>query len=106
MRRGDVDRSLYFVAAGSVEVFVGDGRTERSIRVQGPGTVLGEVAFFDGRPRSATVRAVTTAEVLRLGTDVFDGLAGRHPDLGRKILLDLGRILAVRLREAEARHDG
>lgn len=102
MARGEVDRSLYLVASGSVEVFVADGRDERSVRIQGPGTILGEVAFFDGRPRSATVRAVTDAEVLRLGTEAFDVLAGRHPDLARRVVLDLGRILALRLRQAEA----
>lgn len=103
MRAGDVDRSLYLIATGTVEVRVGEGRDARTVRVQGPGTILGEVAFFDGRPRSATVRALEDGEVLRLGDEAFHGLAGRHPDLGRKILLDLGRVLAVRLRQAEAR---
>ncbi len=103
MRRGEAERSLYLIASGSVEVFVGDAENERSVRVQGPGSVLGEMAFFDGRPRSATVRARADGEVLRLSETAFDGLAGRHPDLGRKILVDLGRILALRLRHAEAR---
>jgi CRP/FNR family cyclic AMP-dependent transcriptional regulator len=103
--RGEADRSLYLVASGSVEVLVLHGRKERSVRVQGPGTVLGEVAFLDGKPRSATVRAIAACEVLRLSTDAFEALAGRHPDLGRKLLLDVGRIVALRLRQAEA-HDG
>ncbi len=100
---GEADRSLYLVASGSVEVVVGEGRRARSVRVQGPGTILGEVAFFDGRPRSATVRAVEAAELLRLSADALEMLAARHPDLGRKVLTDLGRILALRLRHAEAR---
>lgn len=103
MARGDSDRSLYIVASGSVEVLVLDGRRERSVRVQGPGTVLGEVAFFDGKPRSATVRALDAAEVLRLSAEAFEVLAARHPELGRKFVLDLGRMLALRLRQAEAR---
>jgi CRP-like cAMP-binding protein len=103
MARGEVDRSLYIVASGSVEVLILDGRHERQVRVQGPGTVLGEVAFFDGQPRSATVRAVEPSEVLRLGVDAFEVLAARHPDIGRRLVMDLGRILALRLRHAEAR---
>ncbi len=105
MGLGEAERSLYLIATGTVEVFVGDADagTERSVRVQGPGSVLGEVAFFDGRPRSASVRALSSGEVLRLSEVAFDGLAGRHPDLARKILVDLGRILALRLRQAEAR---
>lgn len=102
---GERDRSLYLIASGSVDVRLG-GREAKVIRVQGPGTLLGEVAFFDGRPRSATVTAREPSEVLRLSDEAFHGLAGRHPELGRKILLDLGRVLAVRLRQAEARLGG
>jgi CRP-like cAMP-binding protein len=101
--RGEADRSLYLVASGSVEVLVPHGRRERPVRVQGPGTVLGEVAFLDGKPRSATVRAIAGCEVLRLSIEAFEVLAGRHPDLGRKLLFDVGRIVALRLRQAEAR---
>jgi CRP/FNR family cyclic AMP-dependent transcriptional regulator len=103
LRFGEVDRSLYLVASGSVDILVPDGDGERAVRVQGTGTVFGEVAFFDGRPRTATVRANTATELLRLGPEAFTTLAARYPDLGRKVVLDLGRILAVRLRQAEAR---
>lgn len=103
---GDVDRSLYFVASGSVEVFVRQGHKEQSVQVLGPGSVLGEIAFFDGKPRSASVRALADTELLRLSADAFEVLSARHPDLGRKILLDLGRVLALRLRHTEARHGG
>jgi CRP-like cAMP-binding protein len=72
----------------------------------GPGSVLGEIAFFDGKPRSASVRALTDTELLRLSADAFEVLSTRHPDVGRKILLDLGRVLALRLRHTEARHGG
>jgi CRP/FNR family cyclic AMP-dependent transcriptional regulator len=106
LARDEADRSLYLVAAGSVEVVAPDGRRERTLRVQGVGTILGEVAFFDGKPRSATVRAAVACELLRLSADAFEALAARHPDLGRAFLLDLGRILALRLRQAEARDGG
>jgi CRP-like cAMP-binding protein len=103
LARGDADRSLFLIASGSVEVLVHEGNKERRVREQGPGTVLGEVAFFDGMPRSATVRALTDCELFRMGADAFEVLAARHPDLGRRVLLELGRVLAARLRQAEAR---
>ena len=106
MASGDVDRSLYFLASGSVEVYLRQGHKERSVQVLGPGSVLGEIAFFDGKPRSASVRALTDTELLRLSADAFEVLSARHPDLGRKILTDLGRVLALRLRQTEARHGG
>ena len=60
--------------------------------------MFGELAFLDGLPRSATVRAVEDGEALRLSFEAFETLAARHAELGRAILLDLGRIAALRLR--------
>ncbi len=103
MRSGEPDRSVWVVVSGSVEVTFGHGRRERAVRTQGPGTILGEVAFFDGEPRSATVRALEPTQCLRLSLDAFEVLAARHPALGRTVVLELGRILARRLRQAEGR---
>jgi len=66
------------------------------------GSVIGEQAFLDGRPRSATIRAVTDCELLRLSFEAFEVLAAREPDLARSILFDLGRILSIRLRRTSA----
>ncbi len=41
---------------------------------------------------------MSEGEMLRLSFDGFEALAARDPALGRDILLDLGRILAARLR--------
>jgi CRP-like cAMP-binding protein len=60
--------------------------------------VVGEVAFLDGAPRSAELVAETEGELRRLSLESFESLAARHPELGRAILFDLGRITATRLR--------
>jgi len=99
---GEADRALYLISEGTVEVLVPARRGLRRVRTQSKGTILGEVAFLDGRPRSATVQGVTDGEILRLSLEGFEALSARHPDLGRAILFDLGRILAARLRQAEA----
>ncbi len=44
--------------------------------------------------------ATTEAEVLRLGYEQFLALSARRPELGRAVLVDLGRILAARLHSA------
>jgi CRP/FNR family transcriptional regulator, cyclic AMP receptor protein len=92
VRAGDDDRALYLVLSGRLEALVGGSPSID------PGSVFGELAFLDGLPRSATVRAVEDGEALRLSFDAFEVLAARHPELGRAILLDLGRIAALRLR--------
>jgi hypothetical protein len=42
--------------------------------------------------------AATAGELRRLSLDGFEALSARHPELGRAILFDLGRIVATRLR--------
>jgi len=62
--------------------------------------VVGELAFFDGQPRSATLEAITEVEAVRLDPEALDRLAVEEPELARALLLDLARILALRLRMA------
>ncbi len=101
---GEGDRALYIVAEGTLDVLLRRGRRGRSHRVAslGPGSVFGELSFFDGRPRSALVRAMTDVHLLRLSFGAFEVLSAKDPVLARSILLDLGRILAARLRKTEA----
>src|SRR3712207_736061 len=68
IQRGDVDRALYFVAEGLLEVGVShfDGVTIAPLARITAGSVVGEQAFFDGLGRSANVWAGTDGVLLRL----------------------------------------
>jgi CRP-like cAMP-binding protein len=102
MTPGDVDRSLYIVVDGTLEAVIPGRRGAwRQLSTFAAGSVIGELSFFDGQPRSATVRALTDATLARLSLDSFNSLAASKPALARLILLDLGRILATRLRGAQ-----
>ena len=100
LRAGDVDRSLLIVGEGTLEAVVPTGLSSRRFPI-GAGSLIGEVAFFDGEPRSADVVATSDGELLQLGPAGFEELAARHPGLARDLLMDLGRMLAQRLRRAE-----
>lgn len=92
VRAGERDRAFYVVLRGRLEALVDPAATIDE------GSVFGEIAFLDGLPRSSTVRAVEDGEALRLSHDAFEILAARHPELGRAILFELGRVVAARLR--------
>ena len=102
IKRGDVDRALYIVLDGNLEARVTEGRAGNAAAVHFPaGTVFGEIGFFDGQARTATVTALTDGAMLRLSFEAFQTLAKSEPDLAQAMLFDLGRILAIRLRQTD-----
>lgn len=96
---GDTDRSLLIVLAGRLDTVAERRGRSRRLSPAPAGSVIGELGFLDGGPRAASVVAATDADVLRLSFDAFEVLAATNPRLGRMVLLDLGRIVAGRLRE-------
>jgi CRP/FNR family transcriptional regulator, cyclic AMP receptor protein len=95
---GEIDRAILLLAEGAV--FVMNGR-EVVKTIEAP-SVLGEIAFLDGGPRSAGLVAGTDIEAARFNMEAFERLSLEDPDLARRIALDLGRIVALRLRIMEA----
>jgi CRP-like cAMP-binding protein len=98
VQAGEDDRALYLLTEGTVGVRL--PRDEGAFKTIDAPSVLGELAFFDGRPRSATLDAVTDVEVVRLDAAAFARLSADAPELAHAMLLDLARILALRLRIA------
>lgn len=98
--QGESSRTFYIVASGKLEVvFRLASGEERVISSIAPLSIFGEQAFFDGLPRSASIRAVTATEFYEISLDRFENLTARHPKLARTVLFDLGRIVSLRLRE-------
>ena len=99
---GETERSLFFVVKGKLEVLGLNTSSQHWYRITilEENSVFGEQAFFDGKPRSAAVRALTDGTLLRLNLEDFNVLAAREPVIARKIIFDLTRILSLRLRQA------
>lgn len=98
-RQGDPGESLVIVLDGELAVRVDGNEVARL----GRGEVVGEVAFVDAQPRSATIETVTGATVIELTRSAVATLRRSAPrvarGLHRNILLDVAR----RLREAGER---
>lgn len=90
LHEGDPGQHFYLVAEGQIAITAG-GRT---IDELGPRQSFGEMALFDGRPRSATATAIEATTLLRLDRDDFYRLGREWPDL----LIGVIRILSERLR--------
>ena len=88
---------------GELEVLLPATRGRwRRVNTAGKGSVLGELAFLDGDARSAMVRTLTPTTVAELTFADFERLSDFRPDLALMVAMDLGRILARRLRRNES----
>lgn len=91
--QGASDNDLYFVISGRVAVLV----RNRELAVRGSGQHVGEMAVVDPTARrSATVRALEPTVALKVSEDAFSRIAAEHPDLWRRIAIELGHRLRER----------
>ena len=65
-RENDASDSMYVIKSGKIAIVKSKGNSEIVLAELGPGQMLGEMAFFDNRPRSASAKAVAEAEVIQL----------------------------------------
>jgi len=79
-RRGDPAHSMYFIAAGEVEIAL----KERAVRL-GPGQFFGEVAVLRRARRSATASAITRANLLVLDAHDLHALMEREPRVAARM---------------------
>ncbi|EFL51434.1 putative transcriptional regulator, Crp/Fnr family [Solidesulfovibrio fructosivorans JJ]] len=107
IQEGRKANSLAFMAEGVATIQKEDSNApERHIIELGRDAVIGEIAFFDNEPRSATVVAKTDVRLLVLTRDQFDALAVEQPQLAIKVLFAVGRVLSHRLRQVTGRFVG
>ena len=78
VERGDVASDVFVVLGGELEIVLGDNGAQR-VSTLVAGAVVGEIGVLGGDRRSATVRALTSAEVAVIPSDVFDQLLGENP---------------------------
>jgi len=87
MRKGDTGDSLFLIHDGWVKIVTEDSKgDELIINKCGPGEMIGEMALLDGIPRSATVIAISDAEVLELKKDVFEEILEQRSDVSLAII--------------------
>ncbi|WP_415919703.1 patatin-like phospholipase family protein [Tateyamaria sp. SN6-1] len=94
IREGDTADRLYLVISGRFTVFAG----ALAIAEIRPGEPVGELAFFAGGKRTASVIAARDSSVLCLTRDDYDTLSARTPALANGILAALSQRLARTVR--------
>lgn len=95
-REGATDNSLYVILNGKLQVESG----EIVMAELGEGNHVGEMAWLSGATRSAAVRAIEDCRLLRIAGDDFEGLVYEDPVIGVRLLREVSRELAIRLRQS------
>jgi di/tricarboxylate transporter/CRP-like cAMP-binding protein len=100
-RRGDRADALYVVTDGVFGVYYGSPNDDDEHRVAefATGGFFGEMALLGHEPRSATVRAESQGEVLRVDQERFLALLQKDASVASMVAAELGQ----RLREGNAR---
>jgi CRP-like cAMP-binding protein len=100
VERNSGSTDIFFVVRGRVRVvnYSLQGR-EITFDEVGEGGYFGELSALDGRPRSASVVAVTDSLILALPSRVFRSVLARHPDLALNTMIGL----AASVRTAQER---
>jgi CRP-like cAMP-binding protein len=99
IKQGDTDRSMYFLAEGTLQVFVTGGPPGSSrIAILRAGSVVGEPGLFNDGMRMANVEAMTPCVVWALRGPRLEELAQRLPALALELLRAAGGVMAMRMR--------
>jgi len=77
VRLGERGKAMYFVVAGEITV---EREDAKPVSLQ-TGQFFGEIALIDDRPRTATVRAVTSCQLLALWSRDFQELVEADPEV-------------------------
>ena len=104
IREGDTADSLFLLAAGlvSVRLRLSGGARHKRLSTITPGLAFGELALLDGGTRSADVIADESSVCYVLRTAKLNELAVSQPEIRTKLILNIGRELSARLRQADA----
>jgi CRP/FNR family cyclic AMP-dependent transcriptional regulator len=95
-REGDIADALYILKSGKLLVLKSKGSAEISIAEIKPGEMIGELAFFDSKPRSASIKAAVDSEVVFLPIKNLQSQFQNFPEWAKALM----RSISLRLRDA------
>jgi CRP-like cAMP-binding protein len=96
--QGDQGDAAYLVLSGEADILVNSPTGQIKVASAGPNTIVGEIAILCDVARTATVKASSPLETLRIRKDDFLKLLSEFPEMTVEIM----RVLADRLSHTTA----
>ena len=96
-KQGDPGDLMYLVQDGEVEVLQDLGGHENQVAVLERGDFFGEMAVLEEEPRTHSVRALSTAKLIKIDRTGFQSMLTRNAEIAVRMI----RKLSLRLMSAE-----
>jgi len=90
---GDAGDAAYIVIEGKIEISVPTPSGPIVVNTLGRNDIIGEIAIFGEVPRTATAKALSRVETLKISKELFIKIIRENPDAA----IELIKILAARL---------
>ncbi|MGL5008766.1 MAG: cyclic nucleotide-binding domain-containing protein, partial [Paracoccaceae bacterium] len=101
IRAAEASGDVFIIMAGRLGVHLPtDAGGMVRIRVMGPGTIVGEIAYMTGQPRNADVICEEASQVLCLPAGVIRRIEAEDRDLAALMMSIFARGLAVKLAQS------
>ncbi|TMV68431.1 cyclic nucleotide-binding domain-containing protein [Thioclava sp. BHET1] len=91
--QGDQGDAAYVILTGRADILISSGGTEIKVAEVGANSLVGEISILCDVPRTASVRAVTDLQTLRIQKEQFLKLMQDFPEMMVQVI----RVLADRL---------
>jgi CRP/FNR family transcriptional regulator, cyclic AMP receptor protein len=91
--QGDEGDAAYLILSGEADVVADTPSGEVPVATVGQNAIIGEIAILCEVPRTASVRAVSQLETLKIEKEHFLRLIREFPDMGVEIMRELGQRL-------------
>lgn len=93
-RQGDAGDAAYVLITGEASVLAETPQGEVPVATVGQNAIIGEIAILCEIPRTATVKAATELEVLKIEKEHFLRLIREFPEMGIEVMRELASRLS------------
>jgi len=104
LKKGEPSDEFYVIIRGRLSIYmtmtIPGADYRKRLRSYGPGTIVGEMGFFSGEPRSADISADCETLLCSITHERFQALDAIRPDLAGKLCRIILNTLSNRLRDA------
>jgi CRP/FNR family transcriptional regulator, cyclic AMP receptor protein len=91
INEGDKAESVYLVRAGRLIALTNQGSAVKELGYIEPGEFVGEMAYINGEPRSATVKAIDNCELIEIPVHLLDHVLFTKPAWAKALMKTLSK---------------